>query len=294
MEIDKRYGGGESFAGNVLRRAILALSLIVALPGLAFPVHLEGSLDIGTGGGYDDNLNHALSNNQKEGAAFVTSWITLSASKDIFKKGRYSLSAGYAGTYYASFTDLTVNGFTMRGGILYPVTKSVLINGGVLWEARTYGDSDRDATVYGLSIGIKKQVHDKLGLRMGYQYTNHAAEESVFSYDANRFSVNGETSVTKTSYLTLGYALEFSESIFYQLATAPTPSGAHGRRPSTTFGANQVVLKTDSVAHVFSVDWDQDIYNGIYWLLGYVYSYVQRDPKDYRDNFVSGRVGYRF
>ena len=275
-------------------RIILVLGLVMALPVVAFAVHLEGSLDIGTGGGYDDNLNHASSTNQQEGAGFVTSWITLNASKDIFEKGRYFLSAGYGGTYYPSLTDLTVNGFTIRGGLLYPLSKTVLVNGRVSGGVRTYGDSDRDATIYDLSLGMKDQVHQKFAVRVGYHYTKNAAEENVFSYDANRFNVSGEVSVSRTAYLTLGYALEFTESTFYQPATAPTPSGAHGRRPSTTFGANQVVLKTDSVAHVFSMDWDQDIYDGIYWLLGYAYSYVQRDPESYRNNFVSGRVGYRF
>jgi hypothetical protein len=224
----------------------------------------------------------------------VTSWLTLSGSKDILESGRYFVSAGYEGIYYPSFTDLTVNGFTIRGGLSYPVSKKILIQARASWGARTYGDRDRDATVYGLSLSMKDQIHQKFAVRAGYQYTKNAAEENVFSYGANRLSVSGEMNASKTAYLTFGYALEFTETTFYQSATAPTPSGAHGRRPSTTFGANQVVLKADSLAHIFSVDWEQDIYDGIYGLLGYAYSYIQRDPESYQDNFVSGKVGYRF
>jgi hypothetical protein len=278
----------------MMRRIFLALGLIVVLAKPAFPLHLEGSLDIGTGGGYDDNLNHASSHRQAEGAAFATSWIMVNASKDMGENGRYFVGAGYEGIYYPSFTDLTVNGFTVRGGLSYSVSKRMIVNGRAFWGARTYGDRDRDATVYGVSLGMKNQVYQKFAVRMGYQYTKNAAEEDVFSYDANRFSVSGEMNVSKTAYLALGYVLELTESTFYQPATAPTPSGAHGRRPSTTFGANQVVLKADSLAHVFSVDWEQDIYDGIYGLLGYAHSYVQRDPENYQDNFVSGKVGYRF
>jgi hypothetical protein len=204
------------------------------------------------------------------------------------------VGAGYEGIYYPSFTDLTVNGFTVRGGLLYPVSKTLVINGRVFLGARTYGDRDRDATVYGVSLRVKDQIYEKFAVRADYQYLKNAAEENVFSYDANRLSVSGEVSVSKTAYLALGYALEFSESTFYQPATAPAPSGAHGRRPSTTFGTSQVVLKTDSLAHIFSLDWEQDIYNGLYGLLGYVHSYIQRDPENYQNNFVSGRVGYRF
>ncbi len=274
-----------------MRRIILALFLVVVLPGTAFPLHLEGSLDIGTGGGYDDNLNHASSHRQAEGAAFATSWIMVNASKNIGGNGRYFVGAGYEGIYYPSFTDLTVNGFTVRGGLSYSVSKKIIVNGRASLGVRTYGDRDRDATVYGVSLGMKNQVYQKFAVRVGYQYTKNAAEEDVFRYDANRFSVSGEMNVSKTAYLALGYALELSESTFYQPAIPPIPPGA---RPSTTFGANQVVLKADSLAHIFSVDWEQDIYDGIYGLLGYAHSYIQRDPEDYQDNFVTGKVGYRF
>ncbi len=277
-----------------MRRIILALYLVVVLPGTAFPLHLEGSLDIGTGGGYDDDLNHASSHRQAEGAAFATSWIMVNASKNTRGNGRYFVGADYEGIYYPSFTDLTVNGFTVRGGLSYPVSKKIVINGRAFLGVRTYGDRDRDATVYGVSLGVKDQVYQKFAVRMGYQYAKNAAEEDVFSYDANRFSVSGEVSVSKTAYLILGYALELSESTFYQFATAPIPSGASGVRPSATFGANQVVLKADSLGHIFSVDWEQDIYDGIYGLLSYAHSYIQRDPENYQDNFVSGKVGYRF
>jgi hypothetical protein len=283
-----------SGAGGRIRQAVLAVCLVMALPGMAVAVHLEGALDFGTGGGYDDNLNHASSRSQQSGSGFATSWLRLNASKNIFETGRYFLSAGYEGIYYPSVNDLTVNSFAIRGGISYPVSKTFFVNGAVSWGDHTYGDSDRDATVYDFLVGIKDQVAQRFAVRADYRYTSNAAEQSVFSYDANRFRVSGEMSASKTAYLVLGYALELTQRTFYQSATAPTPPGAEGRTPSSTFGPNQVVLKSDAVVHVFSVDWDQDLYDGIYWIVGYAYSYAQMDPENYQDHFISGKVGYRF
>jgi hypothetical protein len=256
-------------------------------------VHLEGSIDTGAGGGYEDNLNNATSDDQKEGSAFSTAWIILSGSTGV-DRGRLFLSAGYSGTYYADFTDLTVNGFTVRGGLLYPLTDQTLLSGGVLWGARSYGDSDRDATVYGVSLALKTQVYPRFTTRVDYHYTQNAAEESVFSYDANRLGVSGLVKALEAAFLTFGYALEFTERNLYQSTAAPTPLGARGRRASATFGPNQDVLKADAVAHIFSVDWDQVIYKELYTLIGYSYSYVRSDPGDYRRNMLSVRIGFRF
>jgi hypothetical protein len=174
------------------------------------------------------------------------------------------------------------------------MTEQVLLNGSVLWGARSYGDSDRDARQYGGSIGLKVQHHPRFATRLVYRYTRNDADASVFNYDANRFSVSGEVKAFETVFLTFEYALEVAERNLYQSATAPIPSGAHSRRASTTFGPNQVVLKADAVAHIFSVDWDLTIYKELYTLVGYSYSYVQSDPGDYRTSIFSMRIGYRF
>lgn len=278
---------------DVFKLTGMVICLLLVLPGLAHAVHLEGFMDIGTGGGYDDNLNNAASGNQKEGSGFATAWLLLGGSTGA-GKGRLSLSAGYTGTYYFDFTDLTVNGFTIRSGFLYPLTDRALFSGGALWGARSYGDSDRDATVYGVSLALKVQGLPRLATRIRYEYTQNAAEEAVFSYDSNRLGLSGEVKVMEAAFLTFGYSLDFTERNLYQPAGGVIPPGAHGRRPSATFGLNQEVLKADSVAHIFSVDWDHTIYKELYTLVGYSYTYVQSDPGDYRDNLISGRIGYRF
>lgn len=276
-----------------MKRIVRLLSLLILFSGVSFAESVEPMLDLGAGGGYDDNLNNA-SGDQKEGAAFASTWVLLGVSKKVFEKGSLYLDGGYEGSYFADFSDLTVSALTAKAGFLYSITDTTLIHLSPRGGVRYYGDSDRDATVYGALISVRDRISPAFSARAAYRYTRNDAKESVFSYDSHRLGVSGEIKVGADSYLTVGYAANFSQSPFYQTATAPTPSGGKGKRPSDTFGTNQVVLKTDTTAHILSVDWDQDLYRRIYLRLGYAYSFVVSDLENYTDNFISGGIGYRF
>jgi len=274
-------------------RIALAGGLLVALsvPAYAAPAV---TFDGGVGGGYDDNLNAAQSGDQREGSGFAAAWLTVGVSQKVLDDTHLSLSGGYAGTDYTSVGDLSVNAFHVKAALMYSMGESLLITLVPRAGLRYYGDSDRNAAASGVSLSARGELLPRVAALASYGYTHNAADAEEFSYDANRFGVGGEVRVGRKSYLTIGYALEFSQSPFYQLATVPIPSTGRGKRPSSTFGTNQVVFKADTTSHLASVDWDQTLYKGSYIQIGYAYSSVHGDPGDYRDNLVSGGVGYRF
>lgn len=275
-----------------MTRIGLACCLLASLsvPARAAPAV---TFDGGVGGGYDDNLNTAQSSDQREGSGFAAAWLTVGVSKKVLDDTRLSLSGGYAGTDYTSVGDLSANGFHVKAALRYSMGESLLITLAPRAGLRYYGDSDRNAAAYGVALSARGELLPRVVALASYGYTHNAADAEAFSYDANRFGVGGEVRVGQKGYLTIGYALEFSQSPFYQLATVPIPLNGRGRRPSSTFGTNQVVFKADTTSHIATLDWDQTLYKGIYLQIGYAYTSVHSDLGDYRDNLVSGGVGYR-
>jgi hypothetical protein len=272
----------------------LIVALLLVLPRLAFPIHMEGFVDVGAGGGYEDNLNNASSSDLKEGSGFMTVWITLNVWKDIFEDARLAFSGGYEGNYYPSFSDITENGYTVWGELNYSPTDSIVLDAEPWVGLRSYGERERDSTIYGISLALKKQINPEFGTAIGYEFMKNSAEESVFRYNTNAVSIHAEVNAIPTARLTIGYILEFTKTNLYQPKGLPAPPGAHGRRPSETFGSSQEVFKAGATANRISVGWDQELYEGIHVLVSYLFSYVRSDPGNYRDHVASGSVGYRF
>jgi len=276
-----------------VKRLGLVLCLLAA-PHQAWagsPIRL---LDLGAGGGYDDNLNNAFSADQREGSAFGSSWVTTGASIPASQKVRLAVSGAYKGTYYADFDDLTVNALAVRSSGWLLVRDSTSVDLAASAGRRWYGDDDRNATVYDASLGFRERVTLRLAVTAGYRYTSHAAEESTFSSRANRFAVGAEFELVKNGWLGLGYAVEVGQSLFYQAASVPIPSGGRGRRTSTTFGANQVAFRADTTIQTLSASWDQRAFESVAVRVEYVHSFIAVDPGDAQNNVVWASVAYRY
>ena len=266
--------------------------LLVVMNGLVFAAS-PAIVDVGVGGGYDDNLNHTESSNRKEGSPFGTGWIVLGMSKDFLTEDSLFFNLAYEGTFYSSYSDLTVNDITAEVGIFHTFSDSVFVKLAPTLGVTNYGDSDRDATVSGLSLSLRSLLSPEFVAIIGYRYTHNDASDPIFSYDANRVNVSGELELSPKTYLTLGYAIEFSENIFYQEATSSS-SGTKMNKPSSTFGANQIAIKDDTKAHILFVDWDYEFNTENYIQLAYSYSHVTSDLENYNNNRISVGVGYRF
>jgi hypothetical protein len=252
------------------------------------------SLDIGAGRGYVDNLNNARTDDLKEGSGFTSTWITVGLSERALKEARLYLKGSYEGTYFDSLSDLSVNGLTAEAGLLSTLMDSVLLKVSANLGMRSYGSSERDSEFYGLLISLRHQTLSRFATKVGYRYTNNDAEEAVFSYSSNKVSISGEFQITQEGYLSIEYSAELRENTFYETVAVQGSASIHGRRPSTTFGPNQVAFKEDVTVNTVSFLWDQDFYKGLYGQAEYSYSWVQSDPGIYTDQLVSGRIGYRF
>lgn len=271
------------------RISILLTAIMKGTVFAASPLHF----DAGAGAGFNDNLNHAGSGNEKEGSFYGAAWLTLGASKDAFGDDRLFFNVGYDGTYYTSFSDLTVNTVAAEAGILHTLSDAAFVKLAANLGTSDYKDNERDAEFSGVLLSLRAIIAPEFDVILGYRYTDSDAEEPVYSYSTHRFSLSGEFEIASKTRLIAGYAFESGEDIFYREITG-APFGSRMRRPSDTFGSNQEVLREDAKAHIFSVDWEREFGKGAYVQLGYVYSEVQSDLENYHNQVVSGGAGYRF
>ncbi len=251
-------------------------------------------LDVGAGGGYDDNLNLASSTDQREGDGFGMAWLTAGVSAPASRNIRIAVSGDYSGTYYADFDDLTVNALAVRSSGRVSVRDSASITVGAGAGRRWYGDEDRNSTVYDASVGWRERITSRTDVTAGYRYASQAAEASTFSSRNNRVAVGGEFTPTAGSWLGLGYAIEVGRSVFYQSVLAPIPSGGRGRRASATFGANQIAFNADTTTHTVSAKWEQEAGDSFSVHVEYAHAFVSADPGDAQNNLAWASVAYRY
>ncbi len=251
-------------------------------------------LDLGAGAGYDDNLNYATSADQREGSSFGLSWLSAGALMPVSEKLRLTLNGAYSGTYYADFDDLTVNALAVRSSCRMSVADASSITLGASAGRRWYGDDDRNSTMYDAALELRRRWTSRVAMWAGYRYASRAADESTFSSRSNRLAVGGEYEPVEGSWIGLGYAIEAGQSVFYQSASVPIPSSGRGRRPSTTFGSNQVAFTDDTTTHTLSANWEQKALDTAFVRVEYAYSMVSADAGDVQDNLLWASVGYRY
>jgi hypothetical protein len=274
------------------RLALVVCAVVTATP--AWAGSWSPLLDAGVGGGYDDNLNNAASANQREGAAFGTSWITGGAAIQTSQSVRFGITGSYSGTYYADFDDLTVNGVALSPWARLLVREATALTIGASAGRRRYGDEDRNATVYDATLGLRDRITPGLAVTAGYRFASLAAEAATFSSRSHRVSVGGEFTPATGSRFGFGYAVEVGRSVFYQSAATPTPAGGRGRRPSTTFGVNQIAFNADTTTHVVSVRLEQEFGTSVVGHVEYSHSFIVADPGDAHDNLVWAGVAYHY
>jgi hypothetical protein len=266
----------------------------VAAPGTAWAASVTPLVDLGAGGGYDDNLNNATTPGQRAGSMFGTSWVSAGAFIPVSPKVRVTLSGAYSGTYYADFDDLTVNGLSVRSLARVAVLDASSVTVGAGAGRYLYGDEDRDATVYDAGLDVRRRVTPRLAVTAGYRYASHAAEASTFSSRSNRLSVGGEFQSGDNTWFGLRYAGVVGQSVFYESITTQTPSSGRGHRPSSTFGTDQVAFQDDTTTHTVSASWEHEAADSIFARVEYAYSLVTADAGDAQDNVMWASVGYRY
>jgi hypothetical protein len=272
---------------------VLAL-LAVAAPYPAWAGSPTPWLDLGAGVGYDDNLNYAATADQREGSSFGLSWLSAGAFVPASEKLRFTLNGAYSGTYYADFDDLTVNALAVRSSCRVSASEASSITLGAGAGRRWYGDGDRNSTVYDAGLEFRRRWMSRAATWAGYRYASRAADESTFSSRGNRLTVGGEYQPVQGSWVGLGYTMETGQSVFYQSASVPIPSSGRGRRPSTTFGSNQVAFTDDTTTHTLSASWEQKALDTVFVRVEYAYAMVSADAGDVRDNLLWASVGYRY
>lgn len=263
------------------------------MPGQSFALASE-FMDTGFGVGYEDNLNHSGSAGTREGAAFSTAWIGGGTSKEVLKKHTLFFNIGYAGSYFQTYSDLTVHSATVKTGLIFDTGNSYLIR--IYPEASKYfyGDSDRNADEVSLSLSLSSILSPEITVSAAYKHVSHNAKISVFSYTSDRLSLGGEFRFSGETFLSAAYSLEESESVFYVASASPKATMGKNAH-SGTFGSGQLAVRDKTKTHIISFELEQEFANSpVYFLMGYDYSRNESDLGNFINNRIIGAMGAHF
>ena len=276
-----------------MRAGASALLLLFAT-GIAQAAGPRFSMDFGVGGGYEDNLNHAPNGANKKGGGVAESWLQLGGSKDVLGAASVSLFGAFQGELNSTYSDLSATGLNLRGGLTYPVNDETELHITAPVGLYYYGATNRDATRWGAAVSMREQLKPRLAATVEYAYTQNDADQEVFSFNENKFTVTGEAKPAGGSRATLSYAAAFGQSVFYEDSSLPDLPGTRAKALSSTFAADQEALKVNSTAHTATIAWDQEFGRGVHARAACAFSYVVSEAGVYRDQAVSGQIGYRF
>jgi hypothetical protein len=198
------------------------------------------------GAGFDSNLDHRVSG--ATGAAFASSRAALGG---LARLGPSTSVHGGVRVDGERFLDLA-----QLSGASVGVTASVLQGLG-RWAsvavaphaARSWtGDPGRDATLFGARAMLQLMPDDRVTLAGWVEASRRAAAEDVYSADRQRVGGSVELRMGARSYLSLGYANERGDEVFYR-DTEGGDLGGMGGPMIGFFGSSQKAESAYATSH---------------------------------------------
>jgi hypothetical protein len=198
------------------------------------------------GAGFDSNLDHRVSG--ATGAAFASSRAALGG---LARLGPSTSVHGGVRVDGERFLDLA-----QLSGASVGVTASVLQGLG-RWAsvavaphaARSWtGDPGRDAALFGARAMLQLMPGDRVTLAGWVEASRRAAAVDVYSADRQRVGGSVELRMAARSYLSLGYARERGDEVFYRDTEG---GGLGGAGPMVGFfGGSQEAYRAYATSHV--------------------------------------------
>lgn len=217
-------------------------ALLAGLALAATGPRLETSLTVGAG--WDSNLNHAGADATRVDAGFGFVGAGAGASLDVGKST--SLFAGlrldverYLETGgRSSLSDLGSTAAAVETALVRDLGARVAL---VLAPSafRTWtGDPSRDTTGFAGRITLRVKPLARVALRAFYAHVERRAEDPVFSSYPDRVGGSAEWNPRGRTYLSLGWAAEWGEEVFYREVASGGLPGMGGRMVGT-FGGTE-------------------------------------------------------
>ena len=298
-----------------MRRLRLATLVVLCLPGAALAAP-ELSLDLGAGGGWEQNLSHSPAGETKVAGWAANATATVGVSADIGRDFLLFVNAGYGGTFYLDTTDLTAHMGSVGARVVWLLGDRFRLALAPWGGYRFYGDAARSGWAVSGRADASVLAARWLEVGVHYRRSDSFARDETFSAHADAVGGTLRFYLGRPVTLRLGYQLELGQDVTYVpvLATpAGTGSGSQqgpgtsqgsasgqelidGSRPTrevTTFGTSEVAVRIPATFHTATAAVTWRVTRSLSLDAWYTFVHVVSD-RPYDDQLAGAGVSWRF
>jgi len=264
--------------------ALTTLTLAAAAP------RLEAAVAVGAG--YDSNLNNAAGPSAAVGSGFTALRASGGASLDVGEATSLYGGLRLELERYQDVSDLTTGRAGLEAALVQELGRKWSITLAPSAAAIRVGDSARDATLLAAQATLRVKPVRDLALRAFYGHTSRQARDAVFSAERDRLGGSVEWRVSEGSYLTLAYAVERGDEVFYRSTSGGSVPMMGGRMVSL-FGRNEEAFRAPATSQLFTPSLELGLGGGVHLLASYDLRLVRSDVADFPTHSVFVGLGVR-
>jgi len=275
------------------RKRMFLLCLATAM-AIGYSHDARAEWEIGARMAFDSNVNRSYNNEDSD--FLVTAYGAYSRQPSGETRVDWTLRAIVEGTAYADYSDLNYTVATISPGISMAINPQWSLNISPFAQAKGVSDSDQSAMAYGVRASLKQTWNKSLYTGQYYTYTDHNANEDVYSYSENAVGVFLGVKWTPAFFTEIGYEYSHGDA-FRTVSTSTaltTPTGKMGKHSGFSQVYNADVYSETVDRNAISVNAGYDFTKALFTLLGYSYNREKGDfdTLTYQTGFLG--LGYRF
>ncbi len=125
-------------------------------------------------------------------------------------------------TSYETHTDLDATIGGISAGVVQRLGDVVLVGASIYGKLKEFGDSSRNGSSFGGFLSLKERISPVFWLREFVEYEDNSANSAFFSYIGTKLGAGAGYTLTKTTFMTLGYSYltqKFNEPSGFDLKT---------------------------------------------------------------------------
>lgn len=269
----------------------MAFSCVLALALAAAGPRLEVSL--AAGAGHDSNLNHAASGAARVDSAF--GFVGAGAGGSIDLGGSTSAYAGLRLDLerYPDVVDLGSTSLAVEGALVQELGWRVALILAPSASRAWTGDPERDAVGFAGRLTLRVKPVSAVALRAFLSYAERSAVEPVFSSYPWRAGAAAEWNPRGRTWVSIAYAEERGDEVFYRPTTSGGGGGGMGGRRVDTFGGAEEAYRAAALTRSVSAALEAGLGAKAHLFARYELRRVTSDEPDFTVHVTTVGVGLR-
>lgn len=182
------------------------LLLLLSSFALATSAYGGSTLDAGVKGVYEDNINGAPSDVNKEDDFYTIVSAGIGGYTEV-SQGAFLFARGdVAGYYYNEYSDLDTNQAGISAGVYKKLNDVLSAQVTLKGKVKEFEGDPRDSNALGGTFEFKQQISPKFWIKEGYEYESNNADSNLFSYESHAVGAWSGYLITPQTMLNLGYS----------------------------------------------------------------------------------------